>query len=210
MPASCANAFSPTIALFGCGPKVMMRRQQLAGREQMLGDDAGFKRQPIAARIHRHDDLFQRGIAGTLADAVDGALDLPRAGLHRRQRIRDRQAQIVMAVYADNRGIAQRLHHPCRSGRHIHRAPRNPTVSGRLTVRAPAATTAAKLVPDNPGSVRVASSAENSTSSQYYARQRHRRHGFVQNLLPRFLQLVLQMDVAGGDEGVDARALARS
>ena len=36
-------------------------------------------------------------------------------------------------------------------------------------------------------------------------RQLHRGHGFVQHLRPRLFELVLQMNVAGGDEGVDAR-----
>ena len=35
--------------------------------------------------------FFERAVARALADAVDGALDLPRAGLHRGQRVRDRQ-----------------------------------------------------------------------------------------------------------------------
>jgi hypothetical protein len=32
--------------------------------------------------LHRHHDLFERGVAGPLADAVDGAFDLPRAAVH--------------------------------------------------------------------------------------------------------------------------------
>ncbi len=38
-------------------------------------------------------------------------------------------------------------------------------------------------------------------------RQLDRRHRLVQHLLLGLLQLVLQMDLAGGDEGVDARPL---
>ena len=44
-----------------------------------------------------------------LADAVDGAFDLPRAGLHGRQRVGDRETQIVMAMDADDGGVAQRF-----------------------------------------------------------------------------------------------------
>ena len=33
--------------------------------------------------LQRHDDLFERGIAGALAEAVDGAFDLARAGAAR-------------------------------------------------------------------------------------------------------------------------------
>ena len=102
MPASCAKAFSPTMALLGCGPKVMMRGQQLAGGVEMLGVDAGFVREAVAAGLDGHDDLFERSVAGALADAVDGALDLPRAGLDGGQRIGHGQAQIVVAVDADD------------------------------------------------------------------------------------------------------------
>ena len=111
MPASCANAFSPTIALFGCGPNVMVSRQQLAGGVNVLGDDLGLKRQPVAARLERHHDLFERRVARAFADAVDGALDLPRAGLHRGDGIRHRESQIVVAMHADDRAVAQRPHH---------------------------------------------------------------------------------------------------
>ena len=37
----------------------------------------------ILARVHRHDELFERGVARALADAIDRALDLLRAVLHR-------------------------------------------------------------------------------------------------------------------------------
>ena len=103
--------------LVGLRPERDDRRQQLAGRVKMFGDDARFKRQPVAARIHRHDDFFQSGIAGALANAVDGALDLSCSRLDRRQRIRRRQAQIVMAMYADNGRIAESLHHSSDHGR---------------------------------------------------------------------------------------------
>src|SRR5208337_4921022 len=42
-----------------------------------------------------------RGIASTLADAVDGALHLARTLLHSRQRVRDCQAKVVVAVRGD-------------------------------------------------------------------------------------------------------------
>ena len=83
----------------------------------MLRHDARLERQLVAAGIQRHDDFFQRGISRTFADAVDGALDLTRAALHRRQRIRYGQAQIVMAVDADHGAIAQQLSPSARSER---------------------------------------------------------------------------------------------
>jgi len=61
------------------------RRQQLAARIEMLGHDASFERKLIAARVERHHDFFQRCISGSLADPVDGAFDLARSALDRRQ-----------------------------------------------------------------------------------------------------------------------------
>ena len=60
-------------------------RQHLAGLKELLAGNRGFISIAVGADPHRHDDLFQRGIAGALADAVDGALYLSRALLHSRQ-----------------------------------------------------------------------------------------------------------------------------
>src|SRR2546422_1191032 len=46
------------------------------------------ERDRMRPHASRHDDLFQRRIAGTLTDAVDGAFDLPGPGLARRDRDR--------------------------------------------------------------------------------------------------------------------------
>src|SRR5579871_135658 len=68
----------------------------------LLSDDAGLAIVEVAARLHRHDDLFQAGVSGPLADAVDGTLHLARPTPHRCQGVRDRQAQVVVAVRADD------------------------------------------------------------------------------------------------------------
>ena len=59
-------------------------------------------------RAQRHGDLFQRRVAGALADAVDGAFDLAGAGLHRRQRIGDRLAQVVVTVHREHHVVDPR------------------------------------------------------------------------------------------------------
>ena len=56
-------------------------------------------------------------------------------------------------------------------------------------------------------SEREPSSGENSTSSVQFARLHHRRAHLALDVLARGLQLALDVDVAGRDEGVDARAL---
>ena len=57
-------------------------------------------------------------------------------------------------------------------------------------------------------SEREPSSGENSTSSVYSLRLRDRRARLALDVLARGLQLALDVNVAGGDERVDARALA--
>ena len=81
----------------------------------MLGDDAGFvTADGRGASSSPSRFLRAQQLPGALADAVDGAFDLPRARLHRRQRIRHRQPQIVMAMHADDRAYRPA---PSRSGR---------------------------------------------------------------------------------------------
>ena len=50
------------------------------------------------ARLHHHDDLFKRAVAGSFADAIYGAFDLARTGFHCRQRVGDGKAEIADIV----------------------------------------------------------------------------------------------------------------
>ena len=52
--------------------------------------------------LQGHHDLFERRVAGPLAEAVDRAFDLPAPGLDRGQAVGDGQAQVVVAVRADD------------------------------------------------------------------------------------------------------------
>ena len=100
MPASCANALRPTIALFAwTASPVSAVSSWLVGID-LARVDAGRERQPIRAHARRHDDFFERRVAGALADAVDRALDLARAAADRRERVRHREAR-------DRRGSAR-------------------------------------------------------------------------------------------------------
>ena len=60
----------------------------------------------------RHDDLLERGVAGALAEAVDRDLDLARAGLDRGERVGRGQPQVVVAVDADRRLVADQVDDP--------------------------------------------------------------------------------------------------
>ena len=108
MPLSCAKAFRPTIALLYCTGNEVTAETSLEARVSIVGVDAGLVGQHVAARLDRHHDLFERGVARALADAVDGALDLPRAAANARQRIRHRQAEIVVAMDGEDRLVGVR------------------------------------------------------------------------------------------------------
>ena len=56
----------------------------------------------IGPRLQRHHDLFQCRITGTLAQTINGAFNLPRAAHGRGQRIRHRQAQIIVTMHTDH------------------------------------------------------------------------------------------------------------
>ena len=56
----------------------------------------------IAPGADRHHDLFERGVAGALAQTVDRALDLARAVGDAGERVRDREAEVVVAVRGDD------------------------------------------------------------------------------------------------------------
>ena len=75
--------------------------EQARGAVESLGADAGLDAVAIRPRAHRHHHFLQRAVAGALADAGDGALDLARAGLDRGQAVGDRQPEVVVAMRAD-------------------------------------------------------------------------------------------------------------
>src|ERR1700746_3260363 len=72
--------------------------QHLAGGKNLLAYHAGLVWVTIRPNMHRHQNFFERGVAGPLADAVDGALNLPSSGANCGQSIRYRHAKIVVAV----------------------------------------------------------------------------------------------------------------
>jgi hypothetical protein len=83
-------------------------RQHLAGGVELAAVDAGRVGHPVLAHLERHDDLLDRGVAGALADAVDRALDLPRAAAHRGQRVGDTEAEVIVAVRAEHDRVGVR------------------------------------------------------------------------------------------------------
>src|SRR5262249_22753951 len=77
-------------------------RHQPAGGVELAGVDPRAHAEVVAAGADGHHDLFQRRVAGPLADAVDGALDLPRPLGDGRQAVGHGHAQVVVAVDAED------------------------------------------------------------------------------------------------------------
>ena len=76
---------------------------QARGRNDLRRVDAGFTAKHVLACTHRHDNFFQRSIAGALAQAIDRAFHLTRTIQYRRQRIGHRQTQVIVAVHREHR-----------------------------------------------------------------------------------------------------------
>ena len=91
------------MALLGCGPKAMrLLSSWLAGYSCARADArAGTAAGP--PDVEHHHDLLERAVAGPLADPVDGALDLAGARPHGGEGVGDGQAEVVVAVDADHR-----------------------------------------------------------------------------------------------------------
>ena len=83
-----------------------------AGRRDLLGRDAADEPRELGgSRAEGHHDLLQGGVAGALAEAVDGDLHLAGARLHGRERVGRGEAEVVVAVDGDDRLAAgERLH----------------------------------------------------------------------------------------------------
>ena len=96
--------------LVGLGSEGDDGAQELAGRVEVLGVDAGLEGEAVVAGLHGHDDLFERAVAGALADTINSAFDLPGAGLHGGDGIGYGEAQVVMAMHADYGAIAESFH----------------------------------------------------------------------------------------------------
>src|ERR1700742_4175046 len=94
MPLSWANAFRPTIALLYCTGNEVTAETSFDARVSMVAstpvqNGMTSLRTRIAittssseALPARSLDFLERSVAGTLADAVDGAFDLTDAGSH--------------------------------------------------------------------------------------------------------------------------------
>ena len=210
MPASCAKALRPTIALLAWTALPVTSVSSWLAAKICLVSMPVLNGSRSDAHARRHDDFLERRVAGALADAVDGALDLTRAAGQRRQRIGDGEAEIVVAVRAPDHlvGAGHAVDQP--------REERLDLVGRRVADRVGQVDGRGARLDDRfddchrkSGSLRVASSAENCTSSVNVRARRTASIATFEAVRPRHAQLALEVQIGGGDEHVDALARGR-
>ena len=84
-------------------------RDEPAGAGDLARVDPGLEADVGLAGAQQHHDLLERRVARALADAVDRALDLARAGLQAGEGVRDGQPEVVVAVDREH-DVAQAGH----------------------------------------------------------------------------------------------------
>ena len=93
----------PHDGLIGLHGEAGVLADEAAGADDVRRVDVGGQVVGVAAGADCHDHLLQGGVTGALADAVDGALDLPCPGAHRGEAVRHREPEVVVAVHRDYR-----------------------------------------------------------------------------------------------------------
>src|SRR3954470_5314718 len=159
-------------------------------------------------RVQQHHDLLERRVARPLADPVHGALDLTRSGRNPREGVRHREPEVVVAVHRkrDLVQVRNELVQAPEGGRVLvrHRVPdgvRN--VDGRRTL-------VERDLHHLGGVLEVGARGIHRRELHVVGvllRVRDRRARLALHVLARRLELVLDVDVARRDEGVDARPL---
>ena len=108
MPASCANALRPTMALLA------WTASPVSAVSSWLDAKISRVSMPVSngsrSDLHpsRHHHFLERRVAGTLADAVDRALDLTGPARECCQRVGDGQTEVVVTVRAPDHLIGAR------------------------------------------------------------------------------------------------------
>ena len=162
------------------------------------------------ARLERHHHFLERAVAGALADAVDGALDLARAGDHRGQAVGHRHAQVVVAVHREPHAV-DAAHVLAQVAEQLRELVRHRVADGVGDVDGGGAGRDRRLDhlrQELELGARGVLGRELDVLAQL-ARALHALGRGAQDLLLRHVELVLAMDRAGGEEHVDALARRR-
>ena len=158
-----------------------------------------------APHVQGHHQLLERGIASPLADAVDRALQLAGAVFHRLEEVGHRQAQVVVAMHRDHR-LVDVGHLGIDTGDQLTEFRRGGVAHGVGDVDR-GGTGADRRLDHLMHELRIAAAGV-FAGELHIVDQRagvgHHLGGDRQHLGAALAQLVLEMDVAGGNKGVDA------
>ncbi len=183
---------------------------QAAGRRDLLGLDARAGLPELRRpRPEGHDDLFERRVAGPLAEAVDRHLDLAGAGLDRGERVGRGKPEVVVAVDADGGVIPDELDDPAHERGELGRdrvADRIRDVDRGRTGLDDRAVDLEQEVGVGPRGV-LRGELDLGVAPELLATVGHPADRVGQRLLAIDAQLVLEVDVARGDEHVEVGPL---
>ena len=179
---------------------------QPAGGGELLGLDARAQIGELGRPGPQgHHDLFERGVAGALTEAVDRDLHLAGTGLDGRHRIGRGQAQVVVAMDAHRGGRADQVHHALHQGPELGR---NRIADGVRDIDRGRTGLHDRLVDLEQevgiGPRRVLGrELDLGIATQLLTSVADPAHGFGQGGGPVDPQLVLEVDIAGRDEHVE-------
>ncbi len=185
-------------------------RDQPRSAHDLACVDAGVHAEDVATLAQRHHDLFHGGVAGTLAQTVDGALDLPRAGGDSRERVGSRHTQVVVAVHRDD-GVLDAVHVLPKPGDQRAEAIRV-GVAGRVRDVDHRRTRSDDLLDHPVQEHRLGASGILGVELDVFhegPRELHGRDRTLDGLVATDAQLVAQVTLAHADAGVDSRPLRR-
>ncbi len=194
--------------LVGLHRHVAELADQRAGAMNFVVTDVGVHPEQIGAGFEDHCHLFQRAVAGPLADTVDGALNLASSHLHCADGVGYREPEIVVAVDRDD-GLVD-VGHPVEQGvddagefgRHrVADGIRNIDGAG---ARLDGGLHHAAEVIDG-GAARILAGELHIVGVAQRMLDGAGAH--LKHILEALFQLALDMDGGGGDEGVDAKGV---
>ena len=182
------------------------RGEQARSAEKLLRPDVVRAAETVGARAQRHDDLLEGRVAGALADAADRALDLARAGTDAGQRVGHAEPEVVVAMHGQDRPMYVG-HARVYGVNHRVKLIRCRVADGVGQVDDGGAGVDDRL---GHAAEEVEVRAEGVLGAEFHfralvARVGHHASRLVKRLLTGELELELQVQVARGDEGVDAR-----
>ena len=210
MPDSWAKALPPTIGLVGLDGKAGEVADQPAGGRDLLGLDpraeVGELGRPSA---QGHHDLLEGGVAGPLAEAIDRDLHLASTGLDRGQGIGRGQAQVVVAVDRHGRGAADSFDDPFDQPPELGRdgvADRVRDVDRRGSGRDDRLVDVEQVLEVRPRRV-LGRELDLGIPAQLAPAVGHPADRLAKGLVAVDPELVLEVDVGGGDEDVQVGPL---